>query len=1050
MKRLIIIAFLFFSFLYAGGVDIPRQGLTAYYTMSEEDLTVSDNVISEPDFNVDSSGGADTPEWVITTQIEISGSQLIYDGSGLGYILQRNVDLVWGEEYIMEIKVDSVASGKKCKISLPVVRELDVGINRTTYTCDAYPQQNTQIYFYNNGNGGACRIDYVYIYAVNGAVSDRSGNGNHADIAVTPPTFSTDVNGADGEAISCRDNYMDTGIDFGGLSSYSISAWVKRPDEGIQPRTYIAQKNATADTTVIYIYFAFNDYLYFSGARGGGVYELIPNITEWNHYVLIYDGSGSGDLGKHFLYLNGELQTWDGNGSGDALTSTPDIGGSIQIGKVGDSDYNYKGEFSDVAFYPSEILTSDEATQLYQAGLVSGKYNLKPASQYPQLQWEVNPVRLSAGEATDELDLIDLTGESGSVTVGGEDYKIITTVEEFKGIGDSLSLNYILANDLDFTGEGDGWVELGDHTGKLNGNGYVISNVVFPDTVRSMFTKITRVTNLGVEDCSNITQYYAPTGGNMHTILSYDAYENETSVERCYFKDCSLDCDGELGGQTVGIILGRAVGTTIKDTYILNGYVYSSNNYKGFFIGRGSGSSQNNTFENCYVVGDMPNTSFSHVFCGRYDSDFDGDNFYDTEYGTVPGIDDSGEGTGTAYGKTTAEMQDPDTYSSWDLDDVWYMPEESIPGKINAKGIDRNGLVAYYPLSEEELTYSSNLFANSTFDSDTYWTLRSNTISDGCLNIFQPSTYCNETKSVTDGNTYYLQYEVVANDSDRGLQFILGSIAASGLRSVSRSVGVHTYILECGTTASSIGFRSVTATSDTLKIDNVYLYEVNGAVTDKSGNGNHGDIAVIPPTFGSDQSGRNNKAMSFDGENDKVTIADNSLWDLGSGGVTIAFWMKLDNSFTSSDTTSQTILAKYTSDSYNASIFLVGTEIPTSNTQKGSICFTIDDNGAGVGYFYSNTANRSWVADTWYHIAFTRNESSVKAYINGVDNSASYFGSGSGSLTDIGGDIEVGGGTIEGGGWSSTRYFDGDLDKLAIYNRALSADEVLDLMNNTK
>ena len=68
----------------------------------------------------------------------------------------------------------------------------------------------------------------------------------------------------------------------------------------------------------------------------------------------------------------------------------------------------------------------------------------------------------------------------------------------------------------------------------------------------------------------------------------------------------------------------------------------------------------------------------------------------------------------------------------------------------------------------------------------------------------------------------------------------------------------------------------------------VVYYPFNGNANDASGNGLHG--SVNGPVLTTDRYGNSNRAYNFDGVNDLIEVADNSLLDI-TGQISLAAWI---------------------------------------------------------------------------------------------------------------------------------------------------------------
>ena len=92
---------------------------------------------------------------------------------------------------------------------------------------------------------------------------------------------------------------------------------------------------------------------------------------------------------------------------------------------------------------------------------------------------------------------------------------------------------------------------------------------------------------------------------------------------------------------------------------------------------------------------------------------------------------------------------------------------------------------------------------------------------------------------------------------------------------------------------------------------------------------------------------------------------------------------------------------------------------------------------------YAGGSNRtaegaSLTANVWTHMAATYDGSTVRLFINGVQVASAAF---SGSITSSTNPLRIGGNSIWG------EYFQGMIDEVRIYNRALSQPEIQTDMN---
>ncbi|MBC8185854.1 LamG domain-containing protein [candidate division KSB1 bacterium] len=203
-------------------------------------------------------------------------------------------------------------------------------------------------------------------------------------------------------------------------------------------------------------------------------------------------------------------------------------------------------------------------------------------------------------------------------------------------------------------------------------------------------------------------------------------------------------------------------------------------------------------------------------------------------------------------------------------------------------------------------------------------------------------------------------------------------------------------------------------------------YPFNGNASDASGNGNNGSVSGA--TLTADRYANSNKAYSFDGTNDGITISTTSnLNNTFAGSHTISVWIKLD---------SEPTILKFVVDACKPG---AGGEL---GDQRG-IRFTSYTTRPTFKWVttsasYQVHSSQGLTTGNWHHVVGVFNGSSGKIY---VDNSLRGSSSSSGSGTPID-RMKIG--TISAGG-SDPGWFPGDLDDIRIYNRALSSSEIEEL-----
>ncbi len=167
-------------------------------------------------------------------------------------------------------------------------------------------------------------------------------------------------------------------------------------------------------------------------------------------------------------------------------------------------------------------------------------------------------------------------------------------------------------------------------------------------------------------------------------------------------------------------------------------------------------------------------------------------------------------------------------------------------------------------------------------------------------------------------------------------------------------------------------------------------------------------------------------ALDFDGENDYVDLGnDNSLKP--PLPVTLSAWIRF----------SQNNATLISLDDLSSKYCGVWLNINLENHL--SVAFG-DGKGRGAPrYRRSKNGTTALGADTWYHAAVVvRSAKDMSIYLNGEDDGGSYSGTG-GSLAYSSGSASIGTAHFE------NKYFNGEIDDVRIYDRALSAEEIRQL-----
>ncbi|MHC4159293.1 MAG: LamG domain-containing protein, partial [Planctomycetota bacterium] len=214
-----------------------------------------------------------------------------------------------------------------------------------------------------------------------------------------------------------------------------------------------------------------------------------------------------------------------------------------------------------------------------------------------------------------------------------------------------------------------------------------------------------------------------------------------------------------------------------------------------------------------------------------------------------------------------------------------------------------------------------------------------------------------------------------------------------------------------------LGLVGITDAADPNLVTHWKLDEGSGTTAYDSAGTNNGTITGATWTTG----GMINGALDFDGINDYVDITDSASLSFTNPSLTIAAWVYLNQ-----DQPGQRIIVRK-NNQWQLGIYAADNKIRNLVKTDGTDGWT-----AANDEFYTIDT------DTWYFFAFTYNGSVLKYYANGTQ---------VGSDKTVTGDIvdnsnNVGIGSDTGG---SSNNINGMIDDLRIYNRALSAEEILEL-----
>jgi len=231
-----------------------------------------------------------------------------------------------------------------------------------------------------------------------------------------------------------------------------------------------------------------------------------------------------------------------------------------------------------------------------------------------------------------------------------------------------------------------------------------------------------------------------------------------------------------------------------------------------------------------------------------------------------------------------------------------------------------------------------------------------------------------------------------------------------------------------GTSAYSAAFSFTTASSNPGPVAAYAFDEGSGStVADRSGNNLTGTI--VGATWAA--TGKYGKALSFNGTSAYVDLGNPAQLQL-TGSATWSAWINA----AANPADDGQIIAKSDDNT--------GWQLKTTpDTGPETFGIAVSPVASAHAQRYSTTTR---ALNTWYYVAgvYDANAQTLNVYVNGVLNNASLVGSVAASQMNSTFNVNIGRRTVgTGGGY----YFNGMIDEVRIYNRALSQAEIQTDMN---
>ena len=217
-----------------------------------------------------------------------------------------------------------------------------------------------------------------------------------------------------------------------------------------------------------------------------------------------------------------------------------------------------------------------------------------------------------------------------------------------------------------------------------------------------------------------------------------------------------------------------------------------------------------------------------------------------------------------------------------------------------------------------------------------------------------------------------------------------------------------------------------------LKNGLMAYYPFSGNAIDSSGNGNNPSFNNA--TLTTDRFGNANSAYSFDGKSSYMQIPNSATLDSGNN-VSISFWMKV-NVFNTDLCSGNYLFSRGGTQPYVTNYNIVFGNAPYGTVQNINYCKTPIDTSHESIYGMGTSDLTPIHTGTWYHVVLTNNGSVSIMYLNGNIVSAQ-----SASIIINTADLILGRDYPQGAA-IDPYWFNGVLDDIRIYNRAITGNEV--------
>lgn len=184
-------------------------------------------------------------------------------------------------------------------------------------------------------------------------------------------------------------------------------------------------------------------------------------------------------------------------------------------------------------------------------------------------------------------------------------------------------------------------------------------------------------------------------------------------------------------------------------------------------------------------------------------------------------------------------------------------------------------------------------------------------------------------------------------------------------------------------------------------------------------------IIFLPFSFGYSQ----NYVLEFNGLNSHVQLDD----DIGDGIRSVELWFYVNHDYDFNNTTPRSLFIRNSDNEFGE----FGLCLSAFPEYRGNLLFFKRE---GHDFFYAVSDNTTWEKNTWHHVAGTVHPvEGMKLYIDGVLQQKTDTST---EPTDIRNEV------VSIGKWGNlnTRFWEGKIDEVRVWNRALTQQEIQDKM----